>query len=676
MESDLDLFEYGRMVVNAASLAVMDQDLEDLEDIYASSDNDYAVIHGMTSKNNERADSNQEHGDDDQQAPLIRQRNTHTVQSPTAIVIKPCQARAIQVPDPILSAELFFRGHSQYPNQHYNLRSIPKNADDHDFENINTPENEDQEQESEGLSSSLPHVFSPSERELHDKRRTPNPQSKYGVQLTGDTVDIVAGELVFVDIKSVPNGLDHVVVTDSLSRRLLVPRHHLQLYGDPRGENWFFPVPIASNQATLILNRINVPGCFLVYRSTAGHNDVPYNISVLVENDVVRTHHICKSANNELFITRDHKFLTIIDLITYYKRSRGILACRLRRSPIEFAQPELLLVGLETRHLLDEKCLEVDNDSDHSGMSCGYFGEVIRGFYKKQKVAIKTPKKLDNPWALDDFLGEVRITCRLQHPHILRYIGLIPKLNSLRLVSEYIECGDLQSGLKQGIFQSGDSKQLLEMFSQILSALKYLASISYIVHRDLATRNCLLNDLMQLKLCDFGMARHVHDNTYIADVNEKVSVRWASPEVLHNLHYSTSSDIWAAGVLLWEICSGGALPYEELNNSKVTQFIMAGEVLPAPNSCPEEVYQLMKMCWHFTSDMRPSAEALIERVQQEHYQTRANNITVDDSRATTNKRDTDDMISSASNIGEGRETDPQYKRLMQVFKKKKPKKKK
>ena len=74
--------------------------------------------------------------------------------------------------------------------------------------------------------------------------------------------------------------------------------------------------------------------------------------------------------------------------------------------------------------------------------------------------------------------------------------------------------------------------------------------------------------------------------------------------------------------------------------------------------------------------MRPSAEALIERVQQEHYQTRANNITVDDSRATTNKRDTDDMISSTSNIEEGRETDPQYKRLMQVFKKKKAEKEK
>ena len=174
---------------------------------------------------------------------------------------------------------------------------------------------------------------------------------------------------------------------------------------------------------------------------------------------------------------------------------------------------------------------------------------------------------------MDDFMEEARLSCLAVHKNILRFIGVTSDFDNPQLLSELVGCGDLRRCLKDGKLINGTKKKHKDLFCQVLSALQYLCEAQYILHRDLAARNCLLGSNMQLKLCDFGMARQVKDDEYVAEIDEKVPVRWSAPEVLQSLRYSTASDIWAAGVVFWEICANGMLPYDGLDNSEVTKKI-------------------------------------------------------------------------------------------------------
>jgi len=149
---------------------------------------------------------------------------------------------------------------------------------------------------------------------------------------------------------------------------------------------------------------------------------------------------------------------------------------------------------------------------------------------------------------------------------------------------------------------------------KVVSAVCYLASIQFIIHRDIAARNFLVTQCYLVKLADFGRARYVFDDDYQADSSEMISVKWSSPEVLLKSCYSTRSDLWAAAVVMWEVLTHGQRPYSGLSAEQTVVYVLNGGRLDRPDNCPLHLYHLLTSCWRHDSEDRPSSTQLADRL--------------------------------------------------------------
>uniref|UniRef100_A0ABI7Y9I2 Tyrosine-protein kinase n=1 Tax=Felis catus TaxID=9685 RepID=A0ABI7Y9I2_FELCA len=134
--------------------------------------------------------------------------------------------------------------------------------------------------------------------------------------------------------------------------------------------------------------------------------------------------------------------------------------------------------------------------------------------------------------------------------------------------------------------------------------------------RDLAARNCLVTEKNVLKISDFGMSREEADGIYAASGGlRQVPVKWTAPEALNYGRYSSESDVWSFGILLWETFSLGASPYPNLSNQQTREFVEKGGRLPCPELCPDAVFRLMEQCWAYEPGQRPSFSAIYQELQ-------------------------------------------------------------
>jgi len=128
------------------------------------------------------------------------------------------------------------------------------------------------------------------------------------------------------------------------------------------------------------------------------------------------------------------------------------------------------------------------------------------------------------------------------------------------------------------------------------------------VHRDLATRNCLVNDNMVVKIADFGLSQKINfgSNYYKGNDGDAIPIRWMPPESLLQSKFTIESDVWAFGVVLWEIFTFGMQPYYGMTHEEVIKYVKEGHTLPYPENTPGPIYQLMKSCWSRKAASRPS----------------------------------------------------------------------
>uniref|UniRef100_A0A3Q3EY39 TXK tyrosine kinase n=1 Tax=Kryptolebias marmoratus TaxID=37003 RepID=A0A3Q3EY39_KRYMA len=138
---------------------------------------------------------------------------------------------------------------------------------------------------------------------------------------------------------------------------------------------------------------------------------------------------------------------------------------------------------------------------------------------------------------------------------------------------------------------------LLSMCQDVCEGMEYLEAHSFL-HRDLAARNCLVDERNVVKVSDFGMTRYVLDNQYISSSGAKFPVKWSPPEVLHYSKYSSKSDVWSFGVVMWEIYSEGRTPFENHSNLEVVNEITRGTRLFRPHRATQLLYAIMYRCWH------------------------------------------------------------------------------
>ncbi|XP_069396698.1 tyrosine-protein kinase Fer isoform X4 [Delphinus delphis] len=222
----------------------------------------------------------------------------------------------------------------------------------------------------------------------------------------------------------------------------------------------------------------------------------------------------------------------------------------------------------------------------------GNFGEVFKGILKdKTAVAVKTCKE-DLPQELKiKFLQEAKILKQYDHPNIVKLIGVCTQRQPIYIIMELVPGGDFLSFLRKKKDEI-KLKQLVKFSLDAASGMAYLESKNCI-HRDLAARNCLVGENNVLKISDFGMSRQEDGGVYSSSGLKQIPIKWTAPEALNYGRYSSESDVWSFGILLWETFSLGVCPYPGMTNQQAREQVERGE----PKTQSSSVHSQRGQCW-------------------------------------------------------------------------------
>ncbi|XP_062291107.1 muscle, skeletal receptor tyrosine-protein kinase [Scomber scombrus] len=259
-------------------------------------------------------------------------------------------------------------------------------------------------------------------------------------------------------------------------------------------------------------------------------------------------------------------------------------------------------------------------------------------------VAVKMLKEEASADMQNDFQREAALMAQFDHPNIVRLLGVCAVGKPMCLMFEYMAQGDLNEFLRRRsptqsvrtlsrASLSGRSfsseieagplscSEQLSISKQIAAGMAYLSERKF-VHRDLATRNCLVGEEMVVKIADFGLSRNIYSADYYkANENDAIPIRWMPPESIFYNRYTTESDVWAYGVVLWEIFSHGMQPYYGMGHEEVIYYVRDGHILSCPENCPLELYNLMRLCWSTHPSDRPSFSSIHRILERMHQNT-------------------------------------------------------
>nr|XP_042696314.1 fibroblast growth factor receptor 1 isoform X3 [Chrysemys picta bellii] len=266
----------------------------------------------------------------------------------------------------------------------------------------------------------------------------------------------------------------------------------------------------------------------------------------------------------------------------------------------------------------------------------GCFGQVVLaeaiGLDKDKpnrvtKVAVKMLKSDATEKDLSDLISEMEMMKMIgKHKNIINLLGACTQDGPLYVIVEYASKGNLREYLQArrppGMEycynpthlpeEQLSFKDLVSCAYQVARGMEYLAS-KKCIHRDLAARNVLVTEDNVMKIADFGLARDIHHiDYYKKTTNGRLPVKWMAPEALFDRIYTHQSDVWSFGVLLWEIFTLGGSPYPGVPVEELFKLLKEGHRMDKPSNCTNELYMMMRDCWHAVPSQRPTFKQLVE----------------------------------------------------------------
>ncbi|XP_012869014.1 PREDICTED: ALK tyrosine kinase receptor [Dipodomys ordii] len=264
------------------------------------------------------------------------------------------------------------------------------------------------------------------------------------------------------------------------------------------------------------------------------------------------------------------------------------------------------------------------------GLGHGAFGEVYEGQVSGMpndpsplQVAVKTLPEVCSEQDELDFLMEALIISKFNHQNIVRCIGVSLQALPRFILLELMAGGDLKSFLRETRPRPNQPSSLtmldlLHVARDIACGCQYLEE-NHFIHRDIAARNCLLTcpgTGRIAKIGDFGMARDIYRASYYRKGGcAMLPVKWMPPEAFMEGIFTSKTDTWSFGVLLWEIFSLGYMPYPSKSNQEVLEFVTSGGRMDPPKNCPGPVYRIMTQCWQHQPEDRPNFAIILERIE-------------------------------------------------------------
>nr|XP_020467446.1 insulin-like growth factor 1 receptor [Monopterus albus] len=266
----------------------------------------------------------------------------------------------------------------------------------------------------------------------------------------------------------------------------------------------------------------------------------------------------------------------------------------------------------------------------HRELGQGSFGMVYEGIAKgvvkdepETRVAIKTANESASMRERVEFLNEASVMKEFNCHHVVRLLGVVSQGQPTLVIMELMPRGDLKSHLRSLRKEKATSqvlpplKKMIQMAGEIADGMAYLNANKF-VHRDLAARNCMVAEDFTVKIGGNPQELPLYETDYYRKGGKGLlPVRWMSPESLKDGVFTTMSDVWSFGVVLWEIATLAEQPYQGMSNEQVLRFVMEGGLLDKPDNCPDMLFELMRMCWQYNPKMRPSFPEIINGIKDE-----------------------------------------------------------
>ncbi|XP_008397810.1 tyrosine-protein kinase Lck [Poecilia reticulata] len=366
-------------------------------------------------------------------------------------------------------------------------------------------------------------------------------------------------------------------------------------------ESWFFRNISRNDAMRLLLAPGNTQGSFLIRESETSKGSYSLSVRDLDHNtgEGVKHYRIRNMDDGGFYITTKISFSSLKELVQHYSRESDGL-CTVLVKPCQSRAPQK--PWWQDEWEIPRESLKLERR-----LGAGQFGEVWMGVYNNDRnVAIKNLKM--GTMSVEAFMAEANMMKNLQHPRLVRLFAVVTQ-EPIYIVTEYMENGSLVDYLKTQEGSNLPTNTLIDMSSQVADGMAFIERKNYI-HRDLRAANILVSHELICKIADFGLARLIEDNEYTAREGAKFPIKWTAPEAINYGTFSIKSDVWSFGILLTEIVTYGRIPYPGMSNPEVIQNLERGYRMPAPENCPEELYDIMKECWRERPEDRPTFDFL------------------------------------------------------------------